>query len=245
MGSGTLIALACLALGWHLRAGAAESLIANGTGKTIISRANHDMRFQTSYMIISTQGTVIVADPYQVAEGIQADVITSSHKDFDHNDASFYERSQARKSLHAVETFTVKDVTVTGIASTHSAGEIDPLKPTNVIYVYEVDGLRIAHMGDICQPRLTDVQLKALGKIDIVFLMMEHQPTYGFSKENTLAILDQLKPALALPTHPDWTTLEAVKRVVTQTREETFRLVTSREDLDATKTTLVVLRDGP
>jgi L-ascorbate metabolism protein UlaG (beta-lactamase superfamily) len=221
------------------------NLIGNNTGKTIISRANQDMGYRTTYMIISKSGTVIVADPFRILDGIKADVITSSHKDYDHNDAKFYAANDCKKSLYTVEKFSVKDVTVTGIASSHSGDDIDYANPSNVIYVFDVDGLRIAHMGDIAQSSLTPEQLQTLGRVDIVITIMEDQPYYGFSKEKSLAILKQLNPRVALPTHPDRVTLEAVGKSVDETLNETFRWAVSKDDLQDGKRRLVLLNLYP
>jgi L-ascorbate metabolism protein UlaG (beta-lactamase superfamily) len=217
----------------------------NKTGKTIISRANRDTAFQTTYMIISKSGTVIVADPYRMLEGIKADVITSSHKDMDHNDAEFYAANDCRKSLYTVEKFTVKDVTVTSIASSHYTDTIDSANPSNVIYVFDVDGLRIAHMGDIWQSSLTPEQLQALGQVDIVFTIMEDQPYYGFTKEKTLTILKQLNPRVVMPTHPQQPAVEAVGKSVDETLKGTVRWAVSKDDLQDGKRRLVILSPYP
>lgn len=217
----------------------------NTTGKTIISRASRDMGYQTTYMIISKSGTVIVADPYRIVEGIKADIITSSHKDYDHNDARFYAANECKKSLYTVEQFSVKDVTVTSIASSHYSDTIDLANPSNVIYVFDVDGLRIAHLGDIWQSSLTPEQLETLGHVDIVITIMEDQPYYGFTKEKTLAILKQLNPSVVLPTHPERPALEAVGKFVDETLQESHRWAVSKEDLQDGKLRLVLLGPYP
>ena len=57
-------------------------------------------------------------------------------------------------------------------------------------------------MGDISQTRLTDVQLAALGRVDVAIIIMEDAPSYGYSLQNSLAMLRQLGPKLAFPIHP-------------------------------------------
>jgi hypothetical protein len=217
----------------------------NKTGKTIISRASRDTRFQTTYMIISKSGTVIVADPYQMLEGIKADIITSSHKDFDHNDAEFYAANDCRKSLYTLEKFSVKDVTVTSIASSHYSDTIHLENPSNVIYVFDVDGLRIAHMGDIWEGSLTPEQLETLGHVDVVMTIMEDQPYYGYTKEKTLTILKQLNPSVVMPIHPEQATLDAVGKFVDETLEVTARWAVSKDDLKDGKRRLVLLSPYP
>lgn len=218
-----------------------SQLMENTTGKTLISCANKDTQFRTSAMLISQGGTVVVVDPYLVLKGITADVIAITHGDFDHNDDRFVGVSNARKSLYTVETFAVKDVTVTSLASSHSGNDIDPAAPTNVIYLFEMDGLRIAHLGDIAQDRLTDEQLAALGQLDVVFLPLMDAPEYGFTIEKSMAILEQLQPRVILPTHRTPDGLEALKQYVDETIEAPSRWAVSAADLQDGKHRAVLL----
>ena len=147
--------------------------------------------------------------------------------------------------MYTVEKFSVKDVTVTSIASSHYSDTIHLEKPSNVIYVFDVDGLRIAHMGDIWESSLTPEQLQALGHVDIVFTIMEDQPYYGYTKEKTLTILKQLNPSVVMPLHPEQATLEAVGKFVDETLEETARWAVSKDDLKDGKRRLVLLSPYP
>ena len=68
--------------------------------------------------------------------------------------------------------------------------------------VIEVDGLRIAHMGDIGETALTKEQLKALGKIDIAFMQFENSySNMSVSNMKGFNIIEQLDPKVIIPTH--------------------------------------------
>lgn len=53
--------------------------------------------------------------------------------------------------------------------SSHTGDPIDTEKPTDVIYVYEGDGLRIAYFAGLDQEQLTD-DLKAMTEMQSIFL---------------------------------------------------------------------------
>ncbi len=213
----------------------ARALMAGVPGRTVISRVNRDALYQTSFLIVSKSGTVIVADPYQVLPGIEADIVISTHKDHDHNDPEFYSRTKARTSRYVLESFTVKDVSISTVAASHYGDDFDPAVPTDVIYLLDLDDLRIAVMGDIAQTRLTDAQLSAMGAVDVAIVIMEHAPKYGYSLENTRTILSQLRPRAALPIHPTPDVVRGAADTLGGLTEESWRW-----DFDA-----ATLRTGP
>ena len=201
----------------------AEELMAGVPGRTVVSRVNRDALYQTSFLIVTQSATVIVVDPYQILPGIEADIVVSTHKDHDHNDAEFYSRTKARKSLYVLESFTVKDVSVSSVAASHYGDDFDPTRPSDVIYLLEVDGIRIAAMGDISQTRLTEAQLTAMGRVDVAIVIMEHAPAYGYSLENTKAMLGQLRPRLAIPIHPTPDVVRGVAEALGVLEEASWR----------------------
>jgi L-ascorbate metabolism protein UlaG (beta-lactamase superfamily) len=215
----------------------------NNTGKTIIRTISRSSQYpNNSYMIISKSGTVIVADPTSVVDGIKPDVITVTHDHWDHTDPKFIEKNNAaRLSLYKPESFTVKEVKVTGIASSH-LGNVIGITPNNVIYVFEVDGLRIAHMGDIGQVKLTEEQLAAIGKIDIAFMQFVNSVS-GYSFENGLGfdLIEQLKPQIIIPTHSSSDANDKITRIVGAQEKVKGKLVLSKEDLSDGKRKVVLL----
>lgn len=180
-------------------------LAVNTTGKTVIKQVQTN-RFNTSYVIVSSKGTVIVADPAFMPQGTPADLVAATHPHFDHYDDAFWRspetKSAVKFNMKPVQERQVKDVKVTGIASTHRGDVIDKEVPDNVIYLFEVDGLRIAHMGDIGQEALTSEQLAQLGKVDVA-IMQFHNGFSRYSAENGkgFKLMEQLKPQVVIATH--------------------------------------------
>jgi L-ascorbate metabolism protein UlaG (beta-lactamase superfamily) len=67
---------------------------------------------------------------------------------------------------------------VVGIASEH-----DPVAGTkrgsNTMFVFELDGLRVAHLGDLGQAELRPEQVAALGRPDLLLVPVGGGPTIG------------------------------------------------------------------
>lgn len=216
----------------------------NNTGKTIIRTISRNIQFpNNSYMIISKSGTVIVLDPTSPVDGIKPDVITVTHDHFDHTDPKFLEKNNTvKQSFAKPESFTVKDVKVTGIASAHFGKEISSELPNNVIYVFDVDGLRIAHMGDIGQVKLTEEQLAALGKIDIAFMQFVNSySNYSVENGRGFDLIEQLKPQIIIPTHSNSDANDKIARIVGAQEKVKGKLVLSKDDLSDGKRKVVII----
>jgi L-ascorbate metabolism protein UlaG (beta-lactamase superfamily) len=69
----------------------------------------------------------------------------------------------------------------------------------NAVFVVDVDGVRIVHCGDLGQFTLTEEQLSALGRVDVLFI-----PVGGiFTVDGPQAkeIIAQVRPRFAVPIH--------------------------------------------
>ncbi len=185
-------------------------LLTNDTGKTLIQRVSSDKNMNTSFMITSKSGTVVVVDPYlmPVKTIKTVDAICNTHTHYDHMDDAFNADFKCKVSTATVENFKIKDVSVRSIASSHNNTPIVANAPDNVIYVFDVDGLRIVHMGDIGQDTLTPEQLKFLGKVDVAFMQFENSYSdMSIDNKKGFKLMEQLNPQIIIPTHstPDAT----------------------------------------
>ncbi|WP_239616186.1 MBL fold metallo-hydrolase [Cohnella mopanensis] len=215
----------------------------NTTGKTLIRNITGDKSgaYNATYAIISKNGTVAIADPYGLYHKdkiLKADIITVTHKHSDHFDESFINASpDAKVSVFQEDSFTVKDIKVTSIPASHTPTYFEGV-PSDFIYVFEVDGLRIAHFGDFGQDEITPEQLKKLGKIDVVLSRFSNVSEYSASTASTVKVLEQVKPKIAGPTHYE---PEIVKEIIDTSKltdkGEVTELAVDRADLDAIKGT--------
>jgi L-ascorbate metabolism protein UlaG (beta-lactamase superfamily) len=87
---------------------------------------------------------------------------------------------------------------VTGIASEHDDTAGTQRGP-NTIFVFDLDGVRIAHFGDFGQAELRPEQAAALEGVDLVFLPVGGGPT--IDAEAAAAIVEALDPRWVVPMH--------------------------------------------
>ncbi len=217
-------------------------ILKNDTGKTLIKSiaSKKDGSNHTGFGIVSQKGTVIVTDPHALISRnglIKADIITISHQHSDHINAIYMDKMKdiaQTFSYKPTEPVTIDDVTITGVAASHSGDKIDPDNPTNTIYVFDIDGIRIAHMGDMGQTELSEEQLEMLGQVDIVFTVVSHVPQYGFEKDNNVRIIQQLNPKIVSPTHYSKLIEEyTIEQLGIKEVETMASLAITREELDA------------
>jgi L-ascorbate metabolism protein UlaG (beta-lactamase superfamily) len=183
---------------------------ANLKGMTIEAIGNRT--WGATYKLTSRQGTVIITDPAMMGRSRpQSDVVTVSHRHFDHFDQDFVATSGARVSVATPESFQIKDIHVAGVAANHvgflyffGRNKVDPVLPSDVIYVYEIDGLKIAHFGDLGQNQLSQDQMNALGKVDVVIAKLNNPFVTlfcGSSDKRAFRLIEQLNPKVVIPTH--------------------------------------------
>jgi hypothetical protein len=178
----------------------------NDTGKVLIQTVSKSSTYKyTSYIITSIDGESIVVDPtempLQEVVDINPAAIVSTHNHPDHNDAVFAKTYDVPKLFHKKGEIQTKDFNIYSIPSSHSGDTITG-DGSNVIIVFEVDGLRIAHMGDIGQTSLTEEQLSELGEIDIAFMQFENSySAMTLDNAKGFTMMDQLKPKIIIPTH--------------------------------------------
>lgn len=211
----------------------------NETGKTLIRCIGNqrDGNGHVSFGIVSSKGTTILTDPIYSTKDrgyIKTDILTVSHTHGDHYNQKLQTKMKdyARLSYFTPESFTVEDVNVIGVAASHSSNPINESRPSNVIYVYELDGIRIAHMGDMGQDELTAEQLEQLGQLDIIFTVITDAPDFGSATEKNIKIIQQLNPRIVIPTHYAQGVIdETIKVLGVKECERAAELVISKEAL--------------
>lgn len=87
---------------------------------------------------------------------------------------------------------------VLGVASEHDAVAGAERGP-NTIFVFELDGVRVAHFGDFGQAELRPEQAAHLGDLDLLILPVGGGPTIGAAAAAEIA--ERLAPRWVMPMH--------------------------------------------
>ena len=129
---------------------------------------------------------------YPPIEGVEADLLLVTHEHMDHNgvDAIGGDPTILRSTAGKLESPIGE---ITAIASEHDEAAGTERGP-NTIFVFELDGLRVAHFGDFGQSALRDEQAAAIGTVDLLILPVGGGPTIGAERGRR----DHRAPAAAL-----------------------------------------------
>jgi L-ascorbate metabolism protein UlaG (beta-lactamase superfamily) len=171
---------------------------------------------QSFFTITSSQGTVIVTDPHQIPEygrplNIRADIVTFSHFHSDHTQIKALENFDD-KNLKQIRGLKgggkgidwnivdekVKDVQIKSVGVYHDSQE-GMKYGKNTIFIFEVDGWRIVHLGDLGHS-LSPTQLRQIGPVDV--LMIPVGGIYTLNGAEARVVVKQIKPKeYILPMH--------------------------------------------
>ncbi len=188
-----------------------------GLGSFVQAETPHQVTFtwygQSCFLITTPEGAKILIDPvnikeYQVPKDLIADVVTVSHNHFDHAAVDSLAGSphiifgKTRTGDDDSQKFIPVDTTIKGVhiydvsSFHHNPAENRTL---NAIFVYEIDGLRVVHLGDL-GTTLNPEQLQKIGKVDV--LMIPVGGKYTFWGATADSVVAQLKPTRAvIPMH--------------------------------------------
>ena len=132
--------------------------------------------FGHSCFLIEGEGGRVLTDPYDKkvpyrAPNVEVDVVLISHEHSDHNAA---ERVKGTPIvLRGAGDHQAHGMTFHGIPSFHDEAGGAKRGP-NTIFAFEMDGVHLAHLGDLGEP-LTRAQAEALGGSEVAFV-----PVGGF-----------------------------------------------------------------
>jgi L-ascorbate metabolism protein UlaG (beta-lactamase superfamily) len=154
-----------------------------------------------SMFLFSLNDTLkVVIDPYDDTVGyplpdISADIVLVSHRHFDHDNVKLVKGKP--KVVDSDGVTSLKGITFKGVPSVHDDKD-GTLRGLNTIFVWEMGGIRFAHLGDLGVMLTTD-QIKQIGQIDVLF-----PPVGGYftiDAATSTKIIEELKPKVVFPMH--------------------------------------------
>ncbi len=152
------------------------------------------------FLITSDKGVRIVTDPYDEYVGFrlpetEADILTTSHSHADHyNIGAIRGRFKHFKEPGA---YVERGIGITGIETWHDEFE-GAKRGKNIIYCFDIDGLRVCHCGDL--GHLPDEeQVREIGKVDI--LLIPVGGTYTIDYRAASELVNRMNPSITIPMH--------------------------------------------
>jgi L-ascorbate metabolism protein UlaG (beta-lactamase superfamily) len=153
-----------------------------------------------SCFVLKGKEKTIITDPYHPDLGYrlgnpEAEIATLSHS---HPGHSYIEGvANEPKQIRSPGEYEIGGTFITGIGSFHD-NKKGELRGRNTIYVIEMDGMNLCHLGDLGHP-LSPQLVEELGDIDILFLPVGEVSTIPI--DTAAEIVRQLAPAIAIPMH--------------------------------------------
>jgi len=134
---------------------------------------------------------------YPPIEGVNADLLLVTHEHIDHNgvEAIGGDPTILRSTAGKLESPIGE---VTAVASEHDESAGTERGP-NTIFVFDFDGVRVAHFGDFGQSELRAEQAAAIGEVDLLIVPVGGGPTIGAT--GAQAIVERLSPRWVVPMH--------------------------------------------
>ena len=152
------------------------------------------------FLLTADNGARFLTDPCDPSVGytlknIETDAVTISHA---HHDHSYLEAVLGEPEVfRSAGTYEYLGVTFRAIPTFHDEEE-GALRGTNLVFVFEIDGLRIAHLGDLGHLPGKDL-VEAIGPVDV--LLAPIGGIYTLDAEGAQAAANLLKPKVLIPMH--------------------------------------------
>lgn len=149
---------------------------------------------------IKGKSSVVVTDPYgpecgKFPRGVEANIVTVSHDHTDHNQVQLLAGNPF--VVNGPGEYEIGGISVVGVPTWHDE-EQGGKRGVNTLFVVEMDGLRLAHAGDLGH-KLSQEQLEEMGPVDL--LMIPVGGEYTIDAKMATEVVKQVDPWVVIPMH--------------------------------------------
>jgi len=200
---------------------------------------------------IKTKTATVITDPFDPdMVGLkfspnEAEIVTVSHAHKDHN--AVEKVSGIKKIVEGPGEYEINGVSIIGLSSFHDSKKGEE-RGKNTIYVFEAEGLRLVHLGDLGHT-LSDDLIGEIGAVDV--LMIPVGGIFTIGPKEAAEIASKIDPYFILPMHykvpemkVEFTELEPVETFIKETGmtvENLPKLTIKHEDIIPDQSTKVIV----
>ena len=175
----------------------------------------------STFRITAPDGTTIATDyAGSAGSGPRPDIVTMNHAHSSHWTAfpdpaiPHVLRGWGSAGARAEHLLTVGEVLVRNVA-TDIRSHVGIEEHGNSIFIFEIQGLCIGHLGHLHQP-LSDAQFAEVGRLDVVFVPIDG--TYTMNHTAMMEVVSRLRASIAIPMH--WFSNYTLADFVARTRQD-------------------------
>jgi len=150
---------------------------------------------------IKGRSATVLADPFDPnmvglkLPKVSSDIVTISHSHRDHSYVAGV--TDVRRVVEGPGEYEISGVSIIGFSSFHDASNGSE-RGKNTIYVYELDGLRLCHLGDLGHEP-SSALIEEIGYVDI--LMIPVGGFYTIGADIAAKVARDIEAPLVLPMH--------------------------------------------
>ena len=150
---------------------------------------------------IKGKSATVVTDPFDSKSvgfsfpSVDADIVTISHDHDDHNKHELVK--DVRKVVAGPGEYEIKGISIIGTRTFHD-NKKGKDRGVNTIYLMEIDGIRLVHLGDLGH-ELEQKIIEDLGDIDV--LMVPIGGEYTIDCATAAKVVQTIEPKITIPMH--------------------------------------------
>lgn len=150
---------------------------------------------------LESKGVSVLADPFSKEIGLRPprlndNIFLVTHEHYDHNNVA--DAPAEAFVIRGPGEYEKSGVYVEGVQSYHDKSQ-GTERGLNTIYLIRMEEMRLCHLGDFGQDKLTDTQVEAIGDVDILFIPVGGK--YTIDGKEAAEVVKQIEPKIIIPMH--------------------------------------------
>jgi L-ascorbate metabolism protein UlaG (beta-lactamase superfamily) len=159
---------------------------------TFLGHSSFRLKGKTASLVTDPFDSKVVGFPFPK---VSADIVTISHNHDDHNKAELVK--DVKKVVSGPGEYEINEVSIIGISSYHDDKK-GAKRGKNTIYVIEMDGLRIVHLGDLGH-KLSEKFIEKVGSVDVLIIPVGGE--YTIDATQAAELVRTIEPKIIIPMH--------------------------------------------